>query len=158
MSPSLTEFRDEFQELLLDFLWRQWSALGVAGHAKHSDPWIIDPEALLLITCTLGRHDPRLFDEMLDWVKTNGTFINTLRLKRILRTEQFSGARACGRGRINGQRIRCAEVEESGGIGSTWKKFRDSVLCEKWATSSIVRQRRSSFRPIRIQARPDTKT
>jgi hypothetical protein len=93
MNPSLTEFRDEFQELLMDFLWRQWSALGVAGHAQPSAQWIIDPEALLLITCTLGRHDPRLFDEVLDWVKTNGTFINILRLKRIMRTEQFSGER-----------------------------------------------------------------
>ncbi len=93
MKPSLTEFRDEFQELLLDFLWRQWSALGVAGHAQPLDQWVIDPEALLLITCTLGRYDPRLFDEVLDWVKTNGTFINILRLKRIMRTEQFSGER-----------------------------------------------------------------
>ncbi len=92
-TPSLTKFRDEFQELLLDFLWRQWSALGIAGHAQPLDQWIIDPEALFLVTCTVGRHDPRLFDEVLDWVKTNGTFMNILRLKRLLRTEKFAGER-----------------------------------------------------------------
>lgn len=93
MNPSLTEFRERFRELLLNFLWRQWSALGVAGHSRSEDPWIIDPEALLLFTCTLGRHEPRLFDEVIDWLQANGPFINILRLKRILRTEKFAGGR-----------------------------------------------------------------
>ena len=41
MNPSLTEFRDKYRELLLNFLWRQWSALGVAGHSRSDDPWMI---------------------------------------------------------------------------------------------------------------------
>ncbi len=93
MNPLLTEFKDQYRELLLNFLWRQWSGLGVAGHARTEDHWIVDPEALLLFTCTMGRYDPRLFDEVIDWLKVNGTFINILRLKRILRTEKFSGGR-----------------------------------------------------------------
>ncbi len=93
MNSSLKEFSEKFRELLLNFLWRQWSALGVAGHARGEDPWIIDPEALLLFTCTLGRHDPRLFDEVIDWLQANGPLINILRLKRILNTEKFSGGR-----------------------------------------------------------------
>ena len=93
MIQSLNTFKSEYQELLLNFLWRQWSALGVAGHARGEDSWVIDPEALLLLTCTLGRHDPRLFDEVLDWLLKNGWLINILRLKRILRKEKFAGTR-----------------------------------------------------------------
>jgi hypothetical protein len=91
MNPSLKSFKGEYQTLLLDFLWRQWSALGVVGQTRAEDNWIIDPEALLLLTCTLGRYDPRLFDEMLDWLKANGWLINVMRLKRILRSETFAG-------------------------------------------------------------------
>jgi hypothetical protein len=91
MNPSLKAFKGEYQTLLLDFLWRQWSALGVAGQTRAEDDWIIDPEALLLLTCTVGRYDPRLFDEMLDWLQANGWLINVMRLKRILRTEKFAG-------------------------------------------------------------------
>jgi len=93
MNQSLRTFKDEFQNLLLNFLWRQWSALGVAGQASGEDVWIIDPEALLLLTCTMGRHEPRLFDEVLDWLQENGRFINIMRLKRIFRTEKFAGER-----------------------------------------------------------------
>ena len=68
MNPSLTGFREKYQELLLSFLWRQWSALGVAGQTRSEDDWISDPEGLLLFTCTLGRRDPRPYDEVLDWL------------------------------------------------------------------------------------------
>ena len=91
MKQSLTTFRDQVRDKLLAFLWRQWSALGVAGHAKTNDPWAIDPEALLLLTATVGRHDARLFDEVLDWLDVNGTFINVQRLRRIQQTEGFAG-------------------------------------------------------------------
>lgn len=93
MAPSLTEFRDQYRDLLLRFLWRQWSALGVAGHAKTEDQWSVDPDALLVFTATIGRHDARLFDEVLDWLRTNGMFINVQRLRRILKTEGFAGGR-----------------------------------------------------------------
>ena len=84
MNQSLKIFKAEYQNHLLNFLWRQWSSLGVAGQSRGDDVWIIDPEALLLFTFTLGRHEPRLFDEVLDWLQANGRFINILRLKRIL--------------------------------------------------------------------------
>lgn len=93
MNPSLTEFRDKCRELLLDLVWRQWSALGVPGHTAEAETRIVDPEALLIFTCTIGRHEPRLFDAMLDWLAENGRFINVQRLKRILRTETFVGER-----------------------------------------------------------------
>src|SRR6266516_4567845 len=93
MNPSLKTFKGEFQTLLLDFLWRQWSALGVAGQGQRGDDRIIDLEALFLFTCTIGRYDARLFDEMLDWLQTNGWLINVMRLKRVVRREKFAGER-----------------------------------------------------------------
>lgn len=120
MNPSLKEFSEHFREMLLNFLWRQWSALGVAGHARSEDRWIIDPEALLLLTCTLGRHDPRLFDEVLDWLQVNGSFINILRLKRIQRTEEFSGNRALAA--VAGLMSRGAEVLKWKGLAESAEK------------------------------------
>ncbi len=72
-----------FRELLLNFLWRQWSALGVAGQARTDDPWCVDPEALLLFTTTQARFDPRLFDEMLDWLWGNAQGLNVQRLRNL---------------------------------------------------------------------------
>lgn len=74
--------REHFQEHVLGFLWRQWSALGVAGQSQSMDRWMLDPEALLLATTSLGR-DPRLFDEVLDWLNANGQFINLQRLQNL---------------------------------------------------------------------------
>ncbi len=74
--------REPFQEHVLGFLWRQWSALGVAGRTQPVDRWMVDPEALLLATTSLGR-EPRLFDEVLDWLNTNGQFINLQRLQNL---------------------------------------------------------------------------
>ena len=41
----------------------------------------------------MGRHETRLFDEVLDGLQKSGQFINILRLKRMLRTEKFLGGR-----------------------------------------------------------------
>ena len=83
MEPSLTSFKAQFQHLVLGFLWRQWSALGVAGQSRTGDPWVVDPEALLLFSTVLARHEPRLFDEILDWLHLNGSWINLQRLSHL---------------------------------------------------------------------------
>ena len=83
MTTSLISFRTEFNELLTNFLWRQWSTLGIAGSSESSDNWAVDPEALILITSLLGRLDSRLFDEVLDWLHKNGKLINLVRLKNL---------------------------------------------------------------------------
>ena len=78
-------FRDVFLENILSFLWRQWSALGVLGEARINDPWIYDPEPMLIFTLQIGRYEPRLFDEMVDWLLVNGKWIDMQRLRGILR-------------------------------------------------------------------------
>jgi len=82
---SQKDFRQLFLDNILTFLWRQWSALGVLGEARAEDPWIIDPEPLLLFSLEMGRYEPRLFDEVLDWLVVNGRRIDLQRLRGILR-------------------------------------------------------------------------
>ena len=79
------DFRYLFLENILNFLWRQWSALGVLGEARTEDPWVIDPEPMLLFTLEIGRYEPRLFDEVLDWLVVNGKWIDLQRLRGILK-------------------------------------------------------------------------
>jgi len=82
---SQKDFRNLFLDNILAFLWRQWSALGVLGEARTEDPWIIDPEPLLLFSLEMGRYEPRLFDEVLDWLVVNGRWIDLQRLRGVLR-------------------------------------------------------------------------
>ena len=83
MKTSLTSYREQFREALLGFLWRQWSAIGVSGQAQTMDIGLVDPEALLLFSTSVARHDARLFDEILDWLQLNGDCINLQRLSRL---------------------------------------------------------------------------
>jgi hypothetical protein len=75
--------KNDLREPILRLLWRQWSALGVSGHTS-SGNGMIYPEALLLMSTIFARHDARLFDEILDWLRTSGTWINVQRLTRLL--------------------------------------------------------------------------
>jgi hypothetical protein len=93
MKTSLQQFRDGYLEMLLRFLWREWTALGVVGQERGALRHVVDPEALLLFTCSLGRYDQRLFDEVLDWLTKNGRFLNVQRMKNILGKEDFGGGK-----------------------------------------------------------------
>ncbi len=83
MNHSLKNTQSKFIDDTLNFLWRQWSAIGVAGHAQTDDDWVIDPEALILVSTVFARHDPRLFDEIVDWLYRHGGLININRLGNI---------------------------------------------------------------------------
>ena len=91
MKMLLTDFKPVFRKNVLDLLWSQWTTSGISGYGRewHGSP--IDPEALIITTCTIARHDARLFDAMLEWMSINGRYINVQRLKKIIKTEEFSG-------------------------------------------------------------------
>jgi len=57
--------------------------LGIAGAAESKDNRVIDPEALLLFSLSVCRYEPRLFDEIIDWLFQNGHFMNVQRLQKI---------------------------------------------------------------------------
>ncbi len=93
MPNSPTRFKTEAREATLDLLWRQWITLGVSGHAAPTFGHVlIDPEALLLASTTLARHDARLFDEMLDWLQDQADWINLQRLTRIHKDHSLGDA------------------------------------------------------------------
>jgi hypothetical protein len=92
METSLTSFKSQLRDALLAFLWRQWSALGVSGHARTDDPWLIDPESLLLFSTVVARHDARLFDEILDWLHLHADLLNLQRLSRLQKDHAIGDA------------------------------------------------------------------
>jgi hypothetical protein len=79
----LSETRETVSRGLLDFAWRQWAQIGVSAGPGGDDGWAVDPEALVLFTIGVGRGDPRLFDEMLDWVALNHRLLSLQRLRNL---------------------------------------------------------------------------
>jgi len=87
MNTSFVDRFDKFQNALVEFVWQQWCELGVAGAASSHLAWLIDPEPLVLFSLDVARQDPRVFDEILDWLLKNGEWINVQRLVTILRAD-----------------------------------------------------------------------
>jgi hypothetical protein len=83
MSISSVAFRDTVRDRLLSLLWRQWTALGVPGTNAAEESNVVDPEALLLLTLTVGRYDARLYDAVLDWLDLNADYLNVQRLQNL---------------------------------------------------------------------------
>ncbi|MBE0418386.1 MAG: hypothetical protein IBX63_11560 [Coriobacteriia bacterium] len=79
------ELHGTLVDVLLELAWRQWTALGVAG-TRGTSSTVIDPEALLVATMSIGRWDARLFDEVLDWVVSNSSIVDPARLRRLARS------------------------------------------------------------------------
>jgi hypothetical protein len=72
----------ELLDALLELAWRQWTAAGLAGTVE-SRRELVDPEALLVASMTLGRYDARLFDEILDWLTHSSRLLDLSRLRRL---------------------------------------------------------------------------
>ncbi len=81
---SISELRDDVQTALVDFLWNEWGQMGVSARTKRRDTWATDPEALLLLTFEVGRGEPRLFDEVLDWMFVNERMLSVQRLRNMI--------------------------------------------------------------------------
>jgi hypothetical protein len=81
----ISEARERAGRELLGFAWRQWGQVGVSASVIGEDRWAVDPEALVLFTIGLGKWDPRLFDEMLDWLALNHGLLSMQRLRNLTR-------------------------------------------------------------------------
>jgi hypothetical protein len=69
----------------VELLWKQWTALGVAGVVTPPKQ-AIDLEALIAFTPFVAPADPRLVEESIDWCARIGkSFISISRLRQILR-------------------------------------------------------------------------
>lgn len=85
---SISELRDDFQKALADFLWDEWAQMGVSASTSRRDTWATDPEALLLLTFEVGRGEPRLFEEVLDWMLVNEKLLSVQRLRNLAVDEE----------------------------------------------------------------------
>jgi hypothetical protein len=79
----ILELRERARQGFLEFAWRQWAQAGLSADAVVLDDWAIDPEALILFTIAVARRDPRLFDEMLDWIAVNRRLLSMQRIRNL---------------------------------------------------------------------------
>lgn len=84
---SASSLRESVTARLTSFAWDQWAQLGVFAPTNRRDQTAADPEALLLFTFEVGRSDPRLFDETLDWLFTNERLVSIQRLRNLCRDD-----------------------------------------------------------------------
>jgi hypothetical protein len=79
----ISELSEHVEDILDRFAWEEWSQMGLLATSGPARRWAQDPEALLLFTFEVGRGDPRLFDEVLDWLVTNEQLVNLRRLRSL---------------------------------------------------------------------------
>jgi hypothetical protein len=80
----ISALREEVVAKALSFAWDQWAQLGLLTSPRRQDRWAMDPEALILFTLEVARRDPRLFDEMLDWLVVNERLVSVQRLRNLV--------------------------------------------------------------------------
>ena len=102
----LSATRDRLAAGLRDFAWNEWAQMGVLGTTGRHSPWAQDPEALLVFTLEVAREDPRLFDEVLDWLVVNERLISVRRLRALCRTPDDEHLVAAALGWLGGERPR----------------------------------------------------
>lgn len=73
--------RRSLDAALLDFAWAEWAQMGLLASAPDRSSWAEDPEALIVFTLEIARDDPRLFDELLDWLLRNEPLVSVRRLR-----------------------------------------------------------------------------
>src|SRR5260370_35887363 len=75
MNELLDKFRQELSELVLTFIWQQWSSIGVMAAGGADRTRVIDPEPLLLLTLEVARQSPRMFCWVIALPHVNGNGI-----------------------------------------------------------------------------------
>jgi hypothetical protein len=89
--------------------------MGVLSTASRSDRWAADPEALLLLSFEVGREEPRLFEEVLDWLAMNERLVSIQRLRNLVRDEDDRALVEAAVGWL-GQRRKRARLEARAGL------------------------------------------
>ena len=79
----ISALRQRLSAAMLEFAWDEWSQMGVLAAPPRPRRWAEDPEALLIFTFEVARDDPRLFDEVLDWLVRNEPLVSARRLRTL---------------------------------------------------------------------------
>jgi hypothetical protein len=125
---SISQLRDDVQEALVDFLWDEWAQMGVSASTGRRDTWATDPEALLLLTFEIGRGEPRLFEEVLDWMLVNERLLSVQRLRNLSADDEGRRLVEAVLGWLGQNRRRARLKAKAGGAGETQPFFRNSRL------------------------------
>ena len=92
---SVENYKKALFDSIMNLLWRQWVALGVAGYsAKDEERYVLDPESLIVFSAAFCRQDARLFDLFASWLLKYGRLINTTRLKALLGKAEYCDRRS----------------------------------------------------------------
>jgi uncharacterized protein YegP (UPF0339 family) len=84
----ISALRQRLTSSLLDFAWDEWAQMGVLTAPPRPRRWAQDPEALLVLTLEVARSDPRLFDEVLDWLVHNEPLVSTRRVRTLCEDQE----------------------------------------------------------------------
>ncbi|MGH2937640.1 MAG: hypothetical protein ACRDPE_05915 [Solirubrobacterales bacterium] len=125
---SISQLRADIQKALVDFLWDEWAQMGVAASADRQDTWATDPEALLLLTFEVGRGEPRLFEEVLDWMLVNERLLSVQRLRNLVADDEDRRLVEAVLGWLGQNRRRERLKAKAGDAGKPRPFFRDSRL------------------------------
>ncbi|MGH2837679.1 MAG: DUF2188 domain-containing protein [Thermoleophilaceae bacterium] len=113
----------------MEFAWDEWAQMGVLTAPGARRRWAEDPEALLLLTIEVARDDPRLFDEVLDWLVRNEPLISARRLRTLSEDDEDRRLSEATLEWVTRQRRRRAPSrQEEGHEGGTEALFRVADL------------------------------
>jgi hypothetical protein len=102
--------------------------MGVSAETARRDTWAADPEALLLLTFEVGRGEPRLFDEVLDWMLVNERLLSVQRLRNLAADDEDRRLVEAVLGWLGQNRRRDRLKAKPGGKGEPQAFFRESRL------------------------------
>ena len=74
---------EKVAEAAIESAWTQWRSLGLHITATRRAQWMVDPEALVLISLTLRNRERRLWDVLASWAKENSRLLSIQRVKNL---------------------------------------------------------------------------
>jgi hypothetical protein len=77
----ISALSQRLSDQLVAFAWDEWAQMGLLATPHRRSPWAQDPEALIVFTLEVARAEPRLFDELLDWMLVNEALLSVRRLR-----------------------------------------------------------------------------
>jgi hypothetical protein len=91
---------------LVSWAWDEWAQMGLLATPRRRSPWAQDPEALIVFTLEIARAEPRLFDELMDWMLVNEALLSVRRLRAMCVDETDRALTAAALGWLARQRPR----------------------------------------------------
>ncbi len=142
-----TELANELRTATIDYLWRQWKAVGATASVSHPARVIVDPEALILMSLWLVQHEQRLADIVWSWTSINSSLLSIQRLRNL----QPLFPAETGQ---NLSSLAALQVRESKDV--RWKSLKGpkgSLLAPRQGKVRAVRSRLDSWATLMLQLR-----